>query len=230
LSVNVPSALALQVPETLKDPVTWGDGQVVPRKFDRSSWPVTVRHDDVTSQVPTTSPPHAASFEQDPPAPPLPELPPLPSVFELLLAAPPALSSREDEEEIAPPDLPLPPSVALEPLVPPGALPLSPDDLQPGVSTANASKAAAVLKAGQWRSGLVMKTSRQMGVVVGLLGSCGRPSNGSKDSFLAHPDFLHAQKAEQRREDAVVRPPCGVPPSSAKTTRELKSVQAQLYG
>jgi hypothetical protein len=65
-----------------------------------SSAPVTFRHDDATVQVPTTSPPHGVTSEQDapPPAPVVWPLPPLP---------------------VAPPDAGAPPVEA----VPPAAFP-----------------------------------------------------------------------------------------------------------
>src|ERR1039457_2978401 len=63
-----------------------------------SRFPLTVRHDDVTFQAPTTSPPHGVTLvapEQDAPplppvpvAPPLAELPPVP-LFPPLLELPP---------------------------------------------------------------------------------------------------------------------------------------------
>src|SRR5678810_258311 len=77
-SAYVPFALAVNVPVTCRDPVTGVDGQPAPTS-DRSRSPLTVRHDDVTVQVPTTSPPHADTLAQEPPAPPRPpELPAVP--------------------------------------------------------------------------------------------------------------------------------------------------------
>ncbi|HEX5270612.1 MAG TPA: hypothetical protein VFW33_09010, partial [Gemmataceae bacterium] len=61
-SVYVPSPAALQVPLTWSDPVINADVQPAPTT-DGSSVPLTVRHDDVTIQVPTTLPPQAVTFE-----------------------------------------------------------------------------------------------------------------------------------------------------------------------
>lgn len=57
--------------------MTGADGHPAPTS-DRSRAPLTVKHDDVTVQVPTTLPPQGAPFEHDPPAPPPPEVPPVP--------------------------------------------------------------------------------------------------------------------------------------------------------
>ena len=54
-SEYVPLALAVNVPVTWRDPVTGADGQLAPATV-RSSAPATLRQDDVTVQVPTTSP------------------------------------------------------------------------------------------------------------------------------------------------------------------------------
>jgi hypothetical protein len=62
-------------------PVTDADEQAAPTD-DKSKSPLTVRHDDNTVQVPTTSPPQASTLEQE--LPPLPVLPP-----ELLPELPP---------------------------------------------------------------------------------------------------------------------------------------------
>ena len=71
-SEYVPSALAVNVPVTARDPVTGADGQLAPATV-RSSAPATFRQDDVTVQVPTTLPPQGVTLGQDdPPAPPLP--------------------------------------------------------------------------------------------------------------------------------------------------------------
>ena len=76
-SEYVPSALAVHVPVTWRDPVTGADGQPAPTS-DRSSAPATFRHDDVTVQVPTTLPPQGVTLEQDAP-PPLPPGPVAPA-------------------------------------------------------------------------------------------------------------------------------------------------------
>ena len=73
LSTYVPSLLAVQVPVTWRDPLT---GTVLQPKLARvtSMSPVSDRHDDVTSQVPTTDPPQAVPPGQlvDPLVPPVP--------------------------------------------------------------------------------------------------------------------------------------------------------------
>src|SRR5580698_76649 len=74
-SVYVPSALAVQVPVTWRDPLTGAEGQPAPTNV-RSRSPVTWRHDEVTFQAPTRLPPQAVTLEQDPPCVPPPELPP----------------------------------------------------------------------------------------------------------------------------------------------------------
>ena len=76
LSEYVPSELAVHVPVTWREPVTGADGHPAPTDA-KSRSPVTLRHDDVTVQDPTTSPPHGATLEQAPAAPPLPERPPV---------------------------------------------------------------------------------------------------------------------------------------------------------
>src|SRR5689334_17958093 len=78
-SVYVPSALAVNVPVTASEPVTGAVGQPAPTS-DRSREPLTVRQDDATVQLPTTSPPHAVTSGHDapPPLPPVPALPPVP--------------------------------------------------------------------------------------------------------------------------------------------------------
>lgn len=57
LSENVPFALAVQVPVTCSEPVTGAESHSKPNDL-KSNWPSTLRHDDVTFQVPTKSPPH----------------------------------------------------------------------------------------------------------------------------------------------------------------------------
>src|SRR5690349_24862599 len=57
-STYVRLALAVSVPVTVSEPVTGAVGQPAPAT-DRSSAPETVRHEEVTFHVPTTSPPHA---------------------------------------------------------------------------------------------------------------------------------------------------------------------------
>ena len=113
LSVQVPLALAVHVPITWREPVTGADGQPAPTN-DRSSAPVTVRHVDVTVQLPTTSPPQGSTLEhadasvgwfvpapppplREPPfpieppleLPPLRVPPPLPALLSVLPAPPP---------------------------------------------------------------------------------------------------------------------------------------------
>src|SRR5262245_46801906 len=78
-SVYVVSPLAVKLPVTWRVPVTAGAGQFRPASA-RSRLPLTRRHDEVTVQVPATSPPQAETLEQEPLAPPLPEpLPPVPA-------------------------------------------------------------------------------------------------------------------------------------------------------
>jgi hypothetical protein len=59
--------------------VTVAVGQLRPTA-EGASEPLTVRHDDVTVQVPATSPEHAVTFEHETLVPPLPldDEPPLP--------------------------------------------------------------------------------------------------------------------------------------------------------
>src|SRR5450631_1634735 len=78
LSVNVPLPTAVQVPLTWRSPVTGADEQPAPTS-EGSRLPLTFMHEDVTVQVPTTSPPQAVTFEQAAPAPPVPEIPPVPT-------------------------------------------------------------------------------------------------------------------------------------------------------
>jgi hypothetical protein len=87
LSKYVPSDLAVHVPVTWRDPVT--DADAHPRdNTDISSCPVTFRQDEVTVQVPTTSPPQGTTLVQEaPPAPPL-GLPPVPTVPPLAFVPP----------------------------------------------------------------------------------------------------------------------------------------------
>jgi hypothetical protein len=106
LSKYVPSALAVHVPVTWREPETGADGHPAPTDA-KSSSPATFKHDDVTVQVPSTSPPHGATLEQEPVAPPLPELPPV-------ATAPPR---PELPPVTAPPLLELPPVVTTPPLL-----------------------------------------------------------------------------------------------------------------
>jgi hypothetical protein len=78
--------LTVSVPLTVRDPVTGAEAQLAPAS-DGSSVPATFRHDAVTAQVPTTSPPHADTPGQGaPPVPPAlvvpapPDAPPAPGV------------------------------------------------------------------------------------------------------------------------------------------------------
>jgi hypothetical protein len=127
LSEYVPSDLAVHVPVTLRDPVIGADAQPIP-KPDMSRFPVTAKHEDVTFQVPTTSPPQGETLAvavqvEPPPAPPLPEVPPLATVPPLLLVPPdpPALLLVPPE----PPLLPVvPPDLAAE--LPPDAVVVPP--------------------------------------------------------------------------------------------------------
>src|SRR6478609_1791617 len=64
-SEYVPSALAVNVPLTSREPVTAVVGQPAPTNA-RSSSPVTFRHDDVTDQVPTTLPPQGVALGHGP--------------------------------------------------------------------------------------------------------------------------------------------------------------------
>jgi hypothetical protein len=79
LSAYDPSALAVHVPVVCRDPVTGTLAQPTPTN-DTSMLPVRLRHDDVTFQVPTTTPSQADTFEQAAGwlLPPLPALPPFP--------------------------------------------------------------------------------------------------------------------------------------------------------
>jgi len=86
-STYVPLALAVKVPVTLKDPEIPTLVQVRGSRpsQDGSTLPFTVRHEDITFQVPTTLPPQAVTSAHDPPVPPpapvVPpplELPPVP--------------------------------------------------------------------------------------------------------------------------------------------------------
>lgn len=96
-SVYVPSALAVRVPVTRKDPVTAADGQPALASV-KSSSPVTFRHDDETVQVPATVPAQGVTLGQaGPGSPPLP--------FDPLLLPP--------EPPPLPPDPPLHPSRAI---------------------------------------------------------------------------------------------------------------------
>jgi hypothetical protein len=78
-STYVPSALAVKVPLTLKEPEIDTPVQVRGSRPSHAgaTVPFTVRHDDITVHVPTTLPPQAVTFEQDNPLPPAPVVPPL---------------------------------------------------------------------------------------------------------------------------------------------------------
>src|SRR5512147_3028241 len=66
-SVSVPSELTVIVPVTLRDPeATTAFLQSVPSP-DRSTPPEISRHDEVTFQVATTSPPQVVTLVQFPP-------------------------------------------------------------------------------------------------------------------------------------------------------------------
>lgn len=91
-SVYVPSLAAVQLPLTWSDPVISADVQPAPTT-EGSSVPLTVRHDDVTVQVPTKLPPQAVTFEHEAPEPPLPEAPPAP------IAPPPPVPNEGPESE-----------------------------------------------------------------------------------------------------------------------------------
>ena len=76
-STYVPSALAVNVPVTVSEPVTGADGHPAATRV-RSSVPLTLRHEDATVQVPTRLPPHAVTFGQEgAPVPPAPVAPPV---------------------------------------------------------------------------------------------------------------------------------------------------------
>jgi hypothetical protein len=100
--------------------VTGADLQFGPKKFDRLSWPDTFKHDEVAFQVPSTSPPHAATLEQEAVVPSLPEEP---------AAA----------EPLAPADAPLPaePLVPAEPGVPAEAPEVPLVEVQPAIARTN---------------------------------------------------------------------------------------------
>ena len=89
LSAYVPSDLAVQVPVTLRDPVTGTVWQPMPTE-NTFMLPDKLRHDPVTFQVPTKSPPQGDTLVQLV-APPdwLPPLPPL-------LVAPPEFEAFPD--------------------------------------------------------------------------------------------------------------------------------------
>ena len=88
-SVSDPSVLAVKVPVTLMDPeVTTAFLQSVPSP-DRSTPPETFRHDEVTFQVPTTSPPQAVTSVQA--SPPL-----------LLVVVPPVAAPLDEVGEVPP--------------------------------------------------------------------------------------------------------------------------------
>jgi hypothetical protein len=74
-------ALAVKVPLTLSDPEidTLSHVRGSRPSHAGSTLPFTVKHDDITVQVPTTLPPQAVTFWQDepPPVPPL-DVPPVP--------------------------------------------------------------------------------------------------------------------------------------------------------
>jgi hypothetical protein len=120
-SVMVPSALDVNTPLTLREPVMAGLGHWAPN-IDGSSVPVRFRHDDLTVQVPTTLPPHAVTLGQDPPLP-LPEAPPEPG---------------------APPEPRAPPEPPDAPPEPDGAdVPPEPDGVAVELQEANPSPATA---------------------------------------------------------------------------------------
>jgi hypothetical protein len=80
-SVYVPPASALHIPLTLSVPATIGFLQLDGSRpaNETSRFPLNFRHEDVTVQVPTTSPPQAVTSEHAPPPPPDPLLvPPAP--------------------------------------------------------------------------------------------------------------------------------------------------------
>ena len=99
LSVYFPSAVAVQVPSTLREPVTGAEAQPA-LDNDRSRLPVTLIHDDATVQEPTTSPPQGATLEHSPPPvlPPLPWDPPLPLEPPLWLPPPPFGRGFDEEQ------------------------------------------------------------------------------------------------------------------------------------
>lgn len=109
LSEYVPSELANHDPVTSRDPVTGADVQ--PRvKRDRSSSPVTFRHEDVAVQVPTMLPPHAVPLEQEA------------TTFPLLLLEP-----KVPELDCALAPDPPEPALPLEPAAPLLLFPLEPN-------------------------------------------------------------------------------------------------------
>ncbi len=111
LSEYVPSELAVHVPDTWSDPVTGSDAQLV-FSNDRSSTPDTWRQEDIAVQVPTTSPPQAATFEEqdDPPELALPpEVPAAPPLDPVVATDPIVVPEAPDEDcEAAPPSDPPP--------------------------------------------------------------------------------------------------------------------------
>jgi len=121
LSVQVPLALAVHVPVTWSAPVTGPDGQPAPAEC-RSSTPATSRHDDITVQVPTKSPPQGATLGQVPAStvwlvpvlPPLAEAPPPPFVPPLELPPLP-VSPPLPERALVPPELTAPPELVTPP-------------------------------------------------------------------------------------------------------------------
>src|SRR3569832_736483 len=74
-SMTVPSIAAVHLPSTRRVPVTGAVGQPAPTS-ERSRLPLTVRHDELTVQAPTTLPPQALTSEHEVPAPPVPALAP----------------------------------------------------------------------------------------------------------------------------------------------------------
>jgi hypothetical protein len=96
LSLYVPLELAVQVPLTLRVPatVTFLQLEGSSPAIVMSRFPLNFKHDGVTVQVPTTSPPHGVTLvaseqaEPPPPAPPLPEAPPVPDEVPELPHAP----------------------------------------------------------------------------------------------------------------------------------------------
>jgi hypothetical protein len=81
-SVYVPSAFAVHVPLTLREPANVTFLQLrgsSPANVMSRLLPPIVRHDELTAQVPTTLPPQAvtAGHDDPPPPPPVPVIPPL---------------------------------------------------------------------------------------------------------------------------------------------------------
>jgi hypothetical protein len=124
-SVYAPPDLAVHFPVTCKDAVTVPLVQAKPAFLLGSNGPDVVRHDEVTFQVPSTSPPQGVTLVHEPPAPPLPVLPPL-AVDPPLAVLPPL--AVDPPLAVLPPEPVRPPLLVLPPLetVPP--LPDDPPD------------------------------------------------------------------------------------------------------